>query len=94
MKDLNYLDDGKFAEWWVDQRTTFKPKGNRYIQMELRGKGVPEAIIASVLASRGSESLVEAAKRAISRKRFESPQKLYDYLARRGFDTNTIHKVQ
>lgn len=102
MEELGYADDGKFAEWWVDQRTAFKPKGNRYIQMELKAKGVPEAVIASVLASRGSESLLEAAKHAVAKKmpfwaklpRMVRKKKIYEYLARRGFDSNTISKVQ
>ena len=102
MEELGYLDDVKFSEWWVDQRTAFKPKGNRYIQMELRGKGVPDAVIASVLASRGSVSLLVAARQAIAKKMplwaklpsMERKKKIYEYLARRGFDTSTISKLQ
>jgi len=102
MEDLNYVDDVKFAQWWVDQRTTFKPKGNRYIQMELKAKGVPEAIIASSLVSRGSQNLLAAAKQAIAKKEavwaklssLERKKKLYQYLGSRGFDTNTISKLQ
>jgi regulatory protein len=94
MGELGYVDDEKFAAWWVDQRTSFKPKGNRLIKMELSAKGVPVAIISSILASRGSESLVEAAKRAVGRKRFKTPQHFYNYLARRGFDADTISRVK
>ena len=94
MRELGYADDEKFASWWVEQRTDFKPKGNNYIKMELRAKGVPDAIISSVLASRGSESLVEAARRAIGRKRFTTPQQFYNFLARRGFDADTISRVK
>lgn len=102
MEELGCVDDLKFAEWWVMQRTAFRPKGNRYIQMELRGKGVPDAVIASVLASRGSVSLLEAARQAIAKKMplwaklpsMERKKKIYEYLARRGFDTSTISKLQ
>jgi len=102
MEELGYVGDEKFAQWWVLQRTTFKPKGNRYIQMELRGKGVPDAVIASVLASRGSQSLLDAAKQAVAKKMplwaklpiLARKKKLYDYLVRRGFDTSTISKIQ
>ena len=101
MEELGYVDDVKFAQWWVDQRTTFKPKGNRYIQMELRGKGVPDAIIAAVLASRGSQSLLDAAKQAVAKKQavwaklplLERKKKLYNYLGSRGFDSGTIARV-
>ncbi len=102
MEELGYADDQKFAEWWVSQRTEFKPKGNRYIQMELRGKGVPDDVIVSALALRGSVSLLAAAKQAVAKKLhvwaklpvLERRKKIYEYLARRGFDSNTISKVQ
>jgi regulatory protein len=94
MGELGYVDDEKFAAWWVDQRTTFKPKGNRVIKMELAAKGVSTAIISSILASRGSESLMAAAIQAIGRKRFKTPQHFYNYLARRGFDSDTISRVK
>ena len=94
MGELGYMDDTKFAEWWVEQRTAFRPKGNFAISLELKAKGVPEAVIASALASRGSKSLVEAVRRAIGRKRFKSPRQFYEYLARRGFDADTIKRVQ
>jgi regulatory protein len=94
MRELGYVDDGKFAEWWVAQRTDFKPKGNNYIKMELKAKGVSEVVISSILSSRGSESLVEAAKRAVGRKQFKTPQQFYNFLARRGFDADTISRVK
>ena len=102
MEELGYADDEKFAQWWVSQRTEFKPKGNRYIQMELRGKGVPDDVIASALALRGSVILLAAAKQAVAKKMpvwaklspLERKKKLYEYLARRGFDSNTISRVQ
>ena len=101
MEELGYVDDIKFAEWWVDQRTTFKPKGNRVITMELKAKGVSETVIESVLASRGFQSLLVAAKQAVARKLplwaklppLVRKKKLYDYLGRRGFDFEIIHKL-
>ncbi len=101
MGELGYVDDEKFAQWWVEQRTAFKPKGNRLIHMELKSKGVAEAVIASVLAPRGSESLLTAARQAVARKLplwaklpiLVRKKKLYDYLGRRGFDGETIAKV-
>jgi regulatory protein len=101
MEELGYADDEKFAEWWVAQRTEFKPKGNRYIHMELKAKGVPEAITASVLASRGSVSLLAAARQAVAKKMplwvklpvLARKKKIYDYLGRRGFDFEIIQKL-
>lgn len=101
MGELGYVDDAKFTEWWVGQRTAFRPKGNQLIKMELKAKGVSEADIALVLASRGSESLLAAAKQAVAKKMavwaklpdLERTKKLYDYLGRRGFDSNTIRRI-
>lgn len=101
MEELGYADDEKFAAWWVDQRTAFKPKGNRLITMELKAKGLSESVIDVVLASRGSQSQLEAAKQAIVRKEalwaklppMERKKKLYDYLGRRGFSGDTIRKL-
>ena len=101
MRELGYADDEKFASWWVQQRTAFRPKGNRVITMELRSKGVADNVIASVLASRGSESLLAAARQAVARKmplwsklpNMARRKKIYDYLGRRGFDGATIGKL-
>lgn len=101
MGELGYVDDEKFAAWWVDQRTAFRPKGNRLISMELKAKGVADGVISSVLASRGSESLLAAARQAIAKKMplwaklpvLERKKKLYDYLGRRGFDVGTIGRI-
>ncbi len=101
MGELGYVDNGKFADWWVSQRTEFKPKGNKLIKMELKAKGVPEAVIASALASRGSQSQLTAAKQAVGRKMplwaklpaLDRKKKLYDYLGRRGFDFETIARL-
>lgn len=101
MEELGYVDDDKFASWWVEQRTAFRPKGNRVIEMELRAKGVPASVIASALASRGSQSLLAAARQAVAKKEdlwaklppLARKKKLYGYLGRRGFDSSTIARV-
>jgi len=49
------LDDLEFAKWWVDQRLTFRPKGNRALTAELSAKGVDRQIINLVLPSREQE---------------------------------------
>ncbi len=101
MGELGYVDDEKFALWWLGQRTTFKLKGNRVIAMELAAKGVSRAIISQVLATREPQSALEDAQKAIAKKEGawaklppqERKKKLYDYLGRRGFDFETIAKL-
>ncbi len=89
--ELGYVDDEKFAAWWVEQRTAFKQKGNRLIELELRQKGVAREVIVSVLEGR---DMLAPARKAIQNKRFKNEKQLYDYLARRGFDADTIKRVQ
>lgn len=91
MGELGYVDDAKFAAWWVAQRTDLRPKGDRFIALELNRKGIARDAVTAALT--GRNSLVAACK-AIGRKRFATPQKLYEFLARRGFDDDTIKKVQ
>jgi len=90
MRELGYVNDEKFAAWWVEQRTAFRSKGNRIIEFELIQKGVAKNIILEALLGRDS---LAAAKKAISKKKIDK-KKLYEYLARRGFDADTISKVQ
>lgn len=91
MGELGYVDDEKFAQWWVTQRTSFRARGNRLIEFELIRKGVAKEAVRRALTGRNS---LEAARRAIGKKRFETPQKLYAFLARRGFDADTISRVK
>lgn len=64
----NLLNDQEFAQWWVDQRIKFRPKGNRALQFELRQKGVAQEIIVTVLLSPEEEQAL--AKKIPPEKRF------------------------
>ncbi len=92
--ELGYIDDAKFAAWWVESRQKTKPKGMRLIKQELKQKGIATEGITET-----SED--DIARRAIQKKReiwkslptLEQKKKLYDFLARRGFSYNTIARV-
>ena len=83
----------------MSQRRTFKLKGKQFIDRELQGKGVSKNIIEQVLA--GTSQELELAKQAIQKKlplwsalpRMEQKQKIYRYLASRGFDQEAIAGV-
>ncbi|MBI2404677.1 regulatory protein RecX [Candidatus Gottesmanbacteria bacterium] len=70
--ELGYIDDGKFAVWWVSQRASFRPKGKRLLGLELRQKGVLQAVIEEVWEAQntnlGQYNELEAAKHAIAKK--------------------------
>lgn len=90
LKQQNLIDDSAFAEWWIDQRSTFRPKGKIALKAELKQKGVSQAIIESALEKINELSL---AKKAIAKKKFFTPQKLVNFLSYRGFSWQTIKKV-
>ena len=94
LAELGYLDDAKFAAWWVEQRQTFKPKGKRLIMQELKAKGVgvEDVYIA--------QDEIEAARRAVQKKltlweklsTLDRKKKLSNFLTRRGFAYDTIEQ--
>src|SRR6266542_6260426 len=36
------LDDAAFAQYWLEQRRTFRPRGARLVQAELRQRGIAD----------------------------------------------------
>ncbi len=93
--ELKLLDDEKFAVWWVDQRNSFKPKGERVIKMELIEKGISKEIIEQVLSALSSTDTQKATAVELLKKRIykykgmtmrETKEKMLDFLVRRGFD--------
>ena len=89
------VDDTKFAEMWVENRSEFRPRGPRALRIELRQKGITEAVIDSVLENLDEEELAfRAASKQIRKYRtLEWPdyrKKMSGFLARRGFDYGII----
>ncbi len=85
-----FLDDAAFAQFWVENRKRFRPRGLRALRYELRNKGIDNNIIDGVLETVDvSSSAYEAASKKarqlshLDRQTFY--QKLVAYLARRGF---------
>jgi len=95
---LNLLNDLAFANWWVEQRTTFRPKGKRALRAELREKGIGEEIADKATSSLDEISL---AKKVLDKKLrlysvlppLERRQKATSFLARKGFTWEVIKAV-
>lgn len=89
---LGYIDDGKFASWWVDQRTGRKPKGKKLIERELKQKGIDFEVETDekLLASRAIQKKLLVYKNLSP---LEKKKKLSDFLYRQGFDWETIGNV-
>jgi len=102
LKEKKYLNDEEFAMLWIEQRKAFRPKSMRVIAMELKQKGIGQEIIDTVMKKAESDvpSDLESAKKIVSKKfdkykhlpKQEIYQKLGAFLARRGFDWETIKK--
>lgn len=98
-----FLDDKEFVKWWIEQRTKFKTKGLKFIRLELLRKGVSKDIVDDVIKS--SEGAIDndltRAKKILEKRirkytglaQKELYQKLGAFLARRGFDWDTIKKA-
>lgn len=98
LKAVGLLDDEAFSRAWVESRLRASPRGKRMIAWELRQKGVSGKAIDSALEEADEE---DAAYRA-AMKRWprlqaleprERKRKLYEYLARNGFDFETINST-
>ena len=98
LKKQDLINDQQFAEWWIEQRLTFRPKGKRALRWELGRKGIAKNIIEKTLLKIKDDKLLELAKKLIIKKLKteknisyqKQKQKLFSYLARRGFDFEII----
>jgi regulatory protein len=91
-------NDNQFAQAWVENRTTFRPRSRRMMAMELRQKGLDDETVQSAIESVNDDaSAYEAArKRAPRLKALEwndFRKKLSEFLARRGYSYSVIAPV-
>ncbi len=97
LRHLGLVDDHAFAQYWVEQRQTHRPRGARLLRAELRQKGVDSELAAEV-AETTEPTAAEDAYRAAAKKAAQLRSldertfrlRLGQFLARRGFDWDTI----
>lgn len=100
LKRLEFLDDIKFAKWWVEQRVESRPKSKRIMIYELRSKGINKNIIEDVLADVDIDE-TKIAKELLEKKKYkweklpklEARKKISEFLVRRGFSWEIINKI-
>ena len=86
LQEKNYLDDQKFAEYYVENRYYKKGISRKRLQNELQKKGLSPELIAAVLDS-SERSDAEEIQKIIQKKQHKySAEKLMAYLVRQGFD--------
>lgn len=100
LKKQNYLDDKEFACWWVEQRVKFHPVGERVLKAELFQKGIKKEIVEEVVSCQSlspRDLALKAARKKYNRYKgldqAEFRRKMGSFLARRGFDWETIKEV-
>lgn len=97
---LELVDDEKFAQWWVEQRQSFKPRSKRILNNELRIKGIKKEIIEEVLQNTEIDEL-SLAKKELEKKEYKwkgidsqkARQKMAEFLLRKGFNWEVVEKV-
>jgi regulatory protein len=92
------LDDDRFAHTWVENRSEFRPRGKRLLRMELRQHGLQDEAIEAAIQNVDEGELayqvgLKQARKLRDLDRNQFRQKMYGFLARRGFDYEYISTV-
>ncbi len=100
LKRLDMLDDKKFAQWWVEQRLSFRPRGKRALTAELWQKGIDRDLIKEVLEKTKIDEekiafnlLKKKSYKWKNLTKFEARKKMSEFLARKGFNWEIIKKA-
>jgi regulatory protein len=89
-----YIDDEKFAAFWIENRNQSKGTSMRKLSAELSSKGVDRTIIERLLSETDREDMSELQKIiAKKRSRYDDEQKFMAYLARQGFSYDDIKEA-
>lgn len=83
LENKKYLDDKKFAEFYVENRFVKKGISKKRLRLELMKKGVLKDIIDEVLDGRNEEEEIE--KMILKKRAKYDDEKLVQYLYRQGF---------
>lgn len=85
-----YLDDQKFARYFVENRFVRKGVSKKRLRMELQKKGVASNIIEALLAENVRDDEAELKKMIAKKRARYDDQKLAAYLVRQGFEYQKV----
>ncbi|MFA7685932.1 MAG: regulatory protein RecX [Candidatus Gracilibacteria bacterium] len=99
LKELNYLNDQKYAKDYVSDRVKFHPRGKFLLKRELKMKGISPEISMEVLADTEVDEF-EMAIELLKKRKFNIEDELsqkekarvYRFLASKGFNKEIIYK--
>jgi len=99
LQENGLLNDQEFAQTWVENRNTFRPRSRRVLAMELRHKGLDDELVQDVLDNNVDEHALalDAARKYVRKVQGLAWQefrlKLGGFLGRRGFSYEVIAPV-
>ena len=98
LRAAGLANDNEFAQTWVENRNTFRPRSQRALAMELRQKGLDDETVHSAISGVNEDALAyEAAQKRLGRLHGlewnDFRKKLSEFLARRGFPYSVIAPV-
>lgn len=94
LKAKKYLDDHRFAEYYVENRFVKKGVSIKRLKMELMKKGVSPDIIEEVLAGSDRNDEEELKKMILKKRaRYQDDEKLTAYLCRQGFQYDLVREL-
>lgn len=98
LESTKLLDDAAFAEYWKENRISFRPRSQRMLKSELRQKGVETEVVNAAIS--GIDETANCYRAALTRARtlplvdyqlFQ--KKLGGFLNRRGFSFSVIRST-
>ena len=94
LKQSGLINDAGFAQTWVENRTDLRPRSRRALTYELSQRGVDADVIEQSLSEIDDDAMAYQAAQRPARKHKDLEwndfrQKMYRYLAQRGFNYET-----
>ena len=93
LEDKKYLDDLKFAEWYVENRFVKKGVSRRRLEVELVKKGISREIINQVFSESERNDETEILKKKKKKRAKYDDEKLIQYLVRQGFPYELVRDL-
>jgi regulatory protein len=98
LRKAGLANDKDFAQAWVENRSTFRPRSKKALAIELRQKGLDNETIQASLSAVDEEALAyetgsKRAARFAGMEWNEFRKKLGEFLARRGFSYSVIAPI-
>jgi len=91
LEEKGYIDDEKFAVFWIENRNLRKGSSKRKLSAELSAKGIDRSIIEKFLIETERTDESELQKIILKKRpRYDDEQKFMSYLARQGFSYDDI----